>query len=447
MASLAVVLLLGLAGCTSDGASDGVAQHCEPGDDVVAFNQGDEAKIEGSSIVSVTGAGSRKVRNVTGNWVATEPSFSPDGRTLVVVRANGDYESAGPEATSLWLVGVHGEHPRPLTDGHYDESPTWSPDGRTIAFTRNQAGDDGAYRQSIASVPSSGGEVTTVLADQRSWAVAWSPVDDRLAFVVDEYDESDLETVASSVWTVRADGTERQKVVDLPGLQPTELFWDPSGEAVWLSGSSNQGGLWRVGLADGDVQMVDQHTSRGGWSQDGQRLYVIRRLRGDGDFTLSAAEVIDGRLKIESDLGPAGDGYPYSYYGLDVGPCLPDGLPPAKDDLGPDLPLEATRWRDGALALLVEQTDGVCEGRSCSQRLSTAISGNDQSIIFEVMVTDETITATSSNRTYEPNADFCYDATDYFLTDVAARYRIEGDQLHLARDGCDDLVLVAEGGR
>ena len=60
------------------------------------------------SVVSATG----DVEMVTGSWVASQAAFAPDGRHLVVVRADGDYESAGPQATSLWVMGTDGSEPR-----------------------------------------------------------------------------------------------------------------------------------------------------------------------------------------------------------------------------------------------------------------------------------------------------------------------------------------------
>ena len=62
------------------------------------------------------------LRSITPGQVTTDPSFSPDGSTLVVVRAEGDYESAGPDSTELRLLDPDGSNPRDLVDG---SSTTW----------------------------------------------------------------------------------------------------------------------------------------------------------------------------------------------------------------------------------------------------------------------------------------------------------------------------------
>ena len=328
LAAAAVLLTLGLAGCSGGGTSADGAASCEPGDDLVAFDQGGTEGYQGSAMVAVTGAGSRTVHNVTGDWVATEPSISPDGQSIVVVRADDVYDGAGPDSTALWVVDVHGEHPRPLTEGHFDLSPSWSPDGRTIAFVRYES----EQRVSILSIPSDGGRTSRIVApqDARITSLAWSPDGNQLAYVTNHFDFNS-QTVSAPVWTVDAGGSHRQKVATLVGVSESQLSWDPSGSAVWLAGTgADVGGLWKAGLADGKVRRVDRHTYWADWSHDGQRLYVIHRPTRDDDFTLSVARVVDGRLRIERDLVNVGGGFPYGYYGFDVGPCLPDGLPAAQ---------------------------------------------------------------------------------------------------------------------
>jgi hypothetical protein len=64
-----------------------------------------------------------------------QPSWSPDGRKLVLDRTPSGSETA-PYA-ELWLVAADGSSVKRLTNNLQEESrPAWSPDGRSIAFLR-----------------------------------------------------------------------------------------------------------------------------------------------------------------------------------------------------------------------------------------------------------------------------------------------------------------------
>ncbi len=103
----------------------------------------------------------------TGPYDASQPAWSPDGRTVVFVSNRED----DPDATyrsDLWLVDVDGERtPKRLTDDdHAKHSPAFSPDGRHVAYIH---GGDGVYGvQHIAIVPVAGGEarILTALLDR-----------------------------------------------------------------------------------------------------------------------------------------------------------------------------------------------------------------------------------------------------------------------------------------
>ena len=128
---------LGLGACSDEG--DGASSHGCGGDTpVVAFDhdttdpdRGIGGGVPEVSVVSADG----DIEMVTGSWVASQATFSPDGQHLVVVKAEGDYESAGPDSTTLWVMSTDGSEPRELTRGDVlDEDPDWSTDGSSIVF-------------------------------------------------------------------------------------------------------------------------------------------------------------------------------------------------------------------------------------------------------------------------------------------------------------------------
>ena len=102
------------------------------------------------------GGPAREIRDEETNWKA-RPDWSRDGRRVV-------YSSyLGRQWNQLWLMTSDGANPLQLTYGEFDATtPRWSPDGRRIAYVSNQGGNTSLW---IVAVP--GGRRTAVRADRR----------------------------------------------------------------------------------------------------------------------------------------------------------------------------------------------------------------------------------------------------------------------------------------
>jgi Tol biopolymer transport system component len=310
-----VVVVVMLAGACS-GADDGsraapVARAtCRAVTPVVALDRDTPGVIGAIQVVVADRAGGTTL--VTGDWVATNPSFAPDARRLAVVRAKGDYESSGPDSTSLWVIDSDGTGARALTEGATDDDPAWSPDGRTIAFSRRlpnvrQVAGDGVVAFQLMTVPADGGEPRPLTNDDGvlDFAPAWSPDMRHVAFAREQRG-ADGDT-ATTVWTVQADGTHARSVVELPEVR--SIQWNPDGDSLLVN-------------ADGVVQMVDPDTgevtlastegSPAAWAPDGSLYYVT-----SNGGRLVHGRVEDGHLVSDRDLGAVGE----PVFGLDVGPC------------------------------------------------------------------------------------------------------------------------------
>jgi hypothetical protein len=96
-----------------------------------------------------------------------EPAVSPDRRTLVAAVR----DSTG---TSLWLTDTEGTAIRALTQGLWDSEPTFSPDGKTVAFVR-RATYDGVPSTYWVDATTPGATATPVTGAANTSSPAWTP--------------------------------------------------------------------------------------------------------------------------------------------------------------------------------------------------------------------------------------------------------------------------------
>lgn len=267
--------------------------------------------------------GSGSGRTLTGEWVASRPSLSPDGDEVAVVRADGDFESSGPDASALWVVGVDDDRVRrAVTEGgdHVDDMPAWSPDGESIAFARSSG------RESvIAVVPADGGEPRVLAGGPGVWYVApaWSPDGETLAFVSVVSGDGGS-PIRYEIRTVAVDGSSPARhLTDVPVAHA--LDWHPDGDTLLASGSTPGGDrVTVVQVADGATRHVTGVGGPAAWSVDGGTVvYFAPSPTDDGG---SAWTVARGRIDGDSvvrveDLGGPAQHFLYAYLGVDAGPC------------------------------------------------------------------------------------------------------------------------------
>lgn len=298
-----VVVIVALAGVTllyavRDEASSGCSS-----DLLIA------ASIEGTDSgawtpeVAVLGS-SDDLEPVTRGWVATQPSLSPAGDRLAVVRAHGDYESAGPNRTELWTVGTDGGSARRLTTGPLDDDPDWARTGERIAFVRS----DGP-RSMLMTVPAAGGDATAVYEPRTGiWlaAPAWSPDGTLLAFVVAE-PVADQDHISLAV--VDGDGGEPRLLTDVP--RPVSVDWHPNGGSLLVTGD---GTGHVVEVESGDKALLGRDIQAARWMPDGGGVIYTQI-----DGTLAQGSIEDGTLRATHELAVVSAGYVYS--DIDVGAC------------------------------------------------------------------------------------------------------------------------------
>jgi len=90
-------------------------------------------------------------------WIG-DPQISPDGMRVAFVRVTANEKREGYN-TSIWSVPVAGgEEPHQLTKGDHDSTPRWSPDGKSLLFLRASEKDGKPEPAQLSILPMAGGD-------------------------------------------------------------------------------------------------------------------------------------------------------------------------------------------------------------------------------------------------------------------------------------------------
>jgi catechol 2,3-dioxygenase-like lactoylglutathione lyase family enzyme len=182
---------------------------------------------DGERAVYVADADGGQARRISGKGYAAVPSWSPDGRSLVFVRA----EPARPRTWNLWQLTLASGELRRLTSHPYGQpwGGSWFPDSQRIAYSREDriiVLDIARGTRRVYASPRPGRLLRTP---------AVSPDGRRILFQV----------YRDGVWLLEVASGSMRKVLDDRSAE--EFSWSPDGRRVaYHSRRSGQWGVWTM---------------------------------------------------------------------------------------------------------------------------------------------------------------------------------------------------------
>jgi eukaryotic-like serine/threonine-protein kinase len=200
----------------------------------------------------------------------TFPSLSPDGRSLLYVKATDGN-------ADIYLQRVGGGNPLNLTrDSPADDTqPAFSPDGLQIAFRSDREGGGLFVMGATGESPH---RITSV-----GYNPAWSPDGRKIAFATEGVANPLERRQTSQLWIVDMATEEKRLLSPGDAVQPS---WSPSGKRIAYWGIPNGKGrriLWTVAAAGGSpVAVIDDGAVNWDpvWSPDGRYLYYVSNRSG-----------------------------------------------------------------------------------------------------------------------------------------------------------------------
>ncbi len=153
----------------------------------------------------------------------SDPSFTPDGKRLIIDRFDGVSESAVS-------VKLDGSDPRVIAAASGPD-PNLSPNGRSLAFLGFN-GEDLGQALMTTSIPGNQQRQLTPFSFDVGFKLDWAPDGRRLAFIHNA--DFAIEGASANIATVRPDGSDLRFVTHYTGGEVNAFFGSYSPDGSWI---------------------------------------------------------------------------------------------------------------------------------------------------------------------------------------------------------------------
>lgn len=280
-----------------------------------------------SDIYLYTFATQKNTELITGPGFESDPSFSPDGKTVAFVSDR----DGNPE---IYLQNIDGSGLRRLTNHPaHDEFPTFSPDGTQIAFNSNR--DDENFGIYVMNTDGSGVKrLTNWQTQEEIRPGCWSADGSQIVFVSDKDGKSNIFTMETEPFSPAQLLADGQRNLTTPAYAPSgsellyvaesddklaemhirelqtgsdrvllqsdsaDMFPKFSPDGSWILFQNRVGGnaeICRIRVSGGDVVNLTNNATRDArpaWSPDGAKIVFSSNREGNYDvyalYTMNA---------------------------------------------------------------------------------------------------------------------------------------------------------------
>jgi WD40 repeat protein len=236
---------------------------------------------------------------------ASEPAWSPDGEWIVFL---ADWNSENYWKDLYLIPATGGTAVRLADDPDTVMDPSWSPDGTRIAFVTDLGNGQAIY---IRIAWPDAMPVEVIRPGVQISACAWSPVDDRIAYVLNHYP-----TPSWQIYTIPHTGGTPDLLFTSQDRIFGTLAWSPDGTRIAFPSYQNENyDIWVTSAGGGDlVQVTDDpgNDTWPVWSPDGSQIAFSSRRSGSGNIWLVAADGGEP-VQLTFHTGETGAPVPHSW--------------------------------------------------------------------------------------------------------------------------------------